>query len=409
MIAAAPGVLLFLLDDEGVVFDAARQLVFALNTMGTAIWCLMEQRLDRAGIEAALRGLFGLEEATAGAFVRVALEDWTARGLLAGSPPEVPAPAADTAGDAAPAPAGERLPGYPDPAPVFATKRHYLFRGRALTLRCTDAAQDALVHPVLAHLAASAPAPAAGAACPIDIIATPEGIVVYRDGIARGRCAGLGELAPLAKATVWRTGLGGDDYLLNLHAGVVAGPAGAVLLPAPPGSGKSTLTAALVRSGLDYFSDEVALLAADDLAVMAFPLAMCIKLTGLAAMQALYPGSDALPVHTRVDGKRVVYLPLPRDRVPEPGARRQVAAIVFPRYDPGATSTIRPLARPEALARLMSQCVGVGPVLQAADIARLVAWIRGIPCFEAVYPDLPLVVAAIGRMVGAAPPDRLHD
>ncbi len=107
-----------------------------------------------------------------------------------------------------------------------------------------------------------------------------------------------------------------------MHAGVVAGPAGAILLPAPPGSGKSTLTAGLVAAGLDYFSDEVALLAEDDLAVMPFPLAMCVKDTGIDALAALFPAITALPMHTRMDGKRVVYMPPPAARVPASDTRR---------------------------------------------------------------------------------------
>ena len=39
MARAAAGVHLFLLDDEGVVFDEVRQEVLALNTAAAAIWC----------------------------------------------------------------------------------------------------------------------------------------------------------------------------------------------------------------------------------------------------------------------------------------------------------------------------------------------------------------------------------
>lgn len=46
------------------------------------------------------------------------------------------------------------------------------------------------------------------------------------------------------------------DFLL-LHAGAVAGEGGAVILPAPPESGKSTLAIALLEAGFDYLSDEL--------------------------------------------------------------------------------------------------------------------------------------------------------
>jgi hypothetical protein len=44
---------------------------------------------------------------------------------------------------------------------------------------------------------------------------------------------------------------------LCLHAGVVSSPGGTVVVPGSSGLGKSTLTAALVRAGFGYLSDEV--------------------------------------------------------------------------------------------------------------------------------------------------------
>ena len=59
--------------------------------------------------------------------------------------------------------------------------------------------------------------------------------------------------------------------LLAVHAGVVRLPGGDVLaMPAESGTGKSTMTAALVRAGAAYISDE-ALVLGQGLAVTAYP------------------------------------------------------------------------------------------------------------------------------------------
>ena len=50
---------------------------------------------------------------------------------------------------------------------------------------------------------------------------------------------------------------------LVLHAGAVASATGALVLPAGPNYGKSTLTAALVRAGLAYLTDEAAAITAE--------------------------------------------------------------------------------------------------------------------------------------------------
>ena len=393
MARPASGVHLFLLDDEGVVFDEFRQEVLALNTAATAIWCLMEQGSGKAAIEDTLRAMFDLDPEQAATFTATALEDWTARGLLEGTM-RLPAPTPDE-------PPVAPLPRYPDPAPCFVCQRHYVVRQLPLTVRFTDTAQEALVHPVLAHLEA----PLAATACVLDIITTQPGITLYRDGTPRLGCAGLEELAPMAKGLAWQFGLSNGDFLLNMHAGVVAGPAGAILLPAPPGSGKSTLTAALVATGLDYFSDEVALLAEEDLAVMPFPLAMCVKDTGIDVLASRFPAIAALPMHTRMDGKRVVYMAPPAARVPGPNTRRPVVAIVFPRYVAGAPNTLRALQKPVSFARLLSQCMGVQRRLEARHVTRLVGWIRDLACYELDFSDLGAAVVTLAKIANGGSPD----
>lgn len=53
--------------------------------------------------------------------------------------------------------------------------------------------------------------------------------------------------------------------LVFIHAGVVAHRGRAILIPGPSFAGKSTLVAALVRAGADYYSDEFAMLDAQGL------------------------------------------------------------------------------------------------------------------------------------------------
>ncbi len=59
-----------------------------------------------------------------------------------------------------------------------------------------------------------------------------------------------------------------------IHAGAVAWRGGGILLPGSSGVGKSTLTAALVRLGAHYYSDDLALLKDGLLSPYAAPLAL---------------------------------------------------------------------------------------------------------------------------------------
>src|SRR4051794_27315009 len=143
------------------------------------------------------------------------------------------------------------------------------------------------------------------------------------------------------------TALKAYPFFLNIHAGVVGSGESCILLPAPQGSGKSTLTAALVHAGFEYLSDEVALLS-DDLAVRSFPQAICLKESGIPAVASFYPEARSLRLHLRGDGKRVAYLPPSPDRLPKVGLR-SVRAVVFPRYEAGAALASRSVPKTVAL------------------------------------------------------------
>lgn len=87
--------------------------------------------------------------------------------------------------------------------------------------------------------------------------------------------------------------------LLCVHAGVVSGPDGLIVIPGPSGLGKTTLVAALVRAGFGYVSDEALALDRDTGQVTAFarPLALGHEAWPLVADglgQSPAPGTEQL-------------------------------------------------------------------------------------------------------------------
>ena len=168
-----------------------------------------------------------------------------------------------------------------------------------------------------------------------------------------------------------------------------------ILLPAPPGSGKSTLTASLVHAGFTYFSDEVALLQEGSFNVFPVPLAICIKDSGIDALADRFPGLRGLQVHLRGDGKRVAYMPPPPESRPASDEPRPVAALVFPRFTLGAAASLVPLSKFDALKHLMDECMVVSSPLDAAKVDAMVEWISGIPCHILSYGSIDEAVAAV--------------
>jgi hypothetical protein len=381
----APGATLFFLGEEGVLFTEPRQELHRFNTMAAVIWCHLEDGLAPAAIAAELAAGRNLDLVTAQDFVAGALADWATKGLLEGAPPPEPP---------------EKLPAgapAPVPGPRFLSAGRYRLLDTVIGVRCTHAAQRALITPILGHLRTRRPAQHA-----IDVVAVGGGFVVYRDGAEAGRCEALDQLAPVVKHLVWRAALEVGGFLADIHAGVVAGPAGCVLLPAMPGSGKSTLTAALVHAGFTYFSDEVALLRASDMAVRPFPVAICVKEPGIAPLRGMFPELPSLPVHNRSDGKRVIYLPPPRGSLPPAGAAQPVRALVFPHYQAGAATQWQDMTAAEALQRLLAQWLYVPGRLTLAQVKALVAWIAAVPAADLTYASLPDAIAMIAPRLGRA-------
>lgn|GEM_PF-1428783 len=75
--------------------------------------------------------------------------------------------------------------------------------------------------------------------------------------------------------------------ILAIHAGVVAVNGRAILIAGRSGRGKTTLVLGLLRRGLELLSDELALVAADDRTVLAYPRGVHLRRSALALFSEL--------------------------------------------------------------------------------------------------------------------------
>jgi len=381
----AADVHMFPLDTEALLFRESAQEFYVLNATAAVIWCFLEEGRDETGMAAQLASTLGTDLAQATVFVTSALDDWSAKGFLAQPAADAPQPAARAASAA-------RLTPVPnsDLQGIVAERWYGLLNAR-VQVRFTDPAQQALVHPALAHLEC-----ASGAATDvIDVVAGDRGATVYRAGEARGTDLDATELAPLVKGELWEAALQSYDFLLGIHAGVVATPNGCILLPGPAGSGKSTLTAALVHAGLDYFSDELAILSGSGLDVTPFPLSFCVKSTGIDPLAGFFPALRELPLHLRADGRQVAYMPPPSDRIARQPDHRPVHIIVHPRFDATVTTQWRPITMAESARLLLAECLIVPKPLSIDAVQRFVAWLGRTKHAKLTFSDLPTATNSV--------------
>lgn len=142
------------------------------------------------------------------------------------------------------------------------------------------------------------------------------------------------------------------QYLI-IHAAVLERGARALVLPAPPGSGKSTLCAALVARGWRLFSDELALIDIQGGEVVALPRPISLKNESIAAIGAFWPEAAMSPVvHETLKGS-VVHVRPPAESVRGSARNARPGWIVLPRYRAGEATKLLPLSRGSAFIQLV--------------------------------------------------------
>ncbi len=388
-----PGLALFPLDDELVVFSEASQSLVGLNATAAFIVRKLRDGVPASALAGVLVAEKGVAPGKAADWVAGTFGALGSLGLLADGT-TITTPIFDSLGmDRVLVRARARVPPI-TPFKVRAEGRYRLL-GTSVLIRYAEWAQARMVDAVIGHLKSDEPAMPG---LVMDILGTRWGdrqlcsdIYANREPIARAEQ--LSTLGPLVKSVLWSTAVNAHDFMLYLHAGVVGKGEKCVLLPAAAGSGKSSLAAALTHSGFDYYSDEVALVERGTYQVPPVPLAVCVKSTGWDMMSRYYPEISAVPVHGRNDGKVVRYVPPLAATVRRtPGL---VSHIFFPRYTKGKRTRLQPLSRSTALARLMEQCLALRQRLDRDNVQELIRWIGGIECYSLTFSSLDEAVALI--------------
>ena len=195
----------------------------------------------------------------------------------------------------------------------------------------------------------------------------------------------------------WCVSMHVQRYLL-LHAAVVEKHGLAMILPAPPGSGKSTLCAGLIHRGWRLLSDEMALIALQGDLVTPFGRPVSLKNQSIDIIKAYAPEAVFSPtVHDTHKGD-VALLKVPTDhvhRIAEPAKPRWV---VFPKYAAGEEACLTPRSKAQSMLELgrnsfnymvlgRTGFVGLSRVIDASD------------CYDFRYSRLDDAVAVFDQMV----------
>jgi hypothetical protein len=181
------------------------------------------------------------------------------------------------------------------------------------------------------------------------------------------------------------------DMYVAVHAAVAGRRDGAIVLPAPPDCGKTTLLAGLVRSGFSFLSDEVALFDVERPWVTPFPRPILIDPNSVEVLAGL--GEAVPPECESFRGER--YQLCADDLRPGAmGTSLPVSLIVQPRYEAGANPRLEAMSRADALRLLVEQSFNLDR-FGGEGIRVLAEIVRRADCYRLTFGDLDEAVSIV--------------
>ena len=315
--------------------------------------------------------------------------------------------------------------------PVGYTSSSYEALEFSFAFWCHDRALGRALASILAPLRSDKPPSHRYAVTPVAEDKDPPGYELSLDGavvatVAHADAAAAWLLWHVNGATV----RAGRRHVMVHAGGVSAGGIG-IVLPAPMGSGKTTLVAGLVQRGLEYLSDEVVAIRHHEHLLVPFPKALAVKPGSEAVLfgthrrppgarlpdgvessgtdvessgtDVQWPGTDggARGVPVVVDGRRALHVvpdALRQGAVARPCRARM---IVVPHYSAEGRTALVPITSGDALVALVVNTVNLD--LHGARGMRVLAeTARRCLCFQLEMSDLDDACRLILDAVAAA-------
>lgn len=190
-------------------------------------------------------------------------------------------------------------------------------------------------------------------------------------------------------------------HYLMLHAAVVERDGLAAVLPAPPGSGKSTLCAALVHRGWRLLSDEVALVSLADGRISAAVRPISLKNQSIDIMRAYVSGAVMSRVTHGTTKGSVTHMRVPAAHVARMDETAAPRWVVFPKFVAGSATRLEPVARARSLLELGGNAFNY-TLLGQAGFEALGRLVVACDCYEFSYSQLDEAIATFDALAAAA-------
>ena len=200
----------------------------------------------------------------------------------------------------------------------------------------------------------------------------------------------------------WVFGQRMHRYLV-LHAAVVERGGRAALLPAWPGSGKSTLSVSLACRGWRFLSDEFGVVTFPNARVLPFTRPVALKNESIGVMRAFDPNGFIGPVFPKTRKGDVAHFRVPIESVRRGSESAPVGVVVFPAFQSGASVSVQRLGKATAFLKLAGNAFNY-EVVGERGFRAVTSIIRHCESYILQYGDLAEAHAAIDEIMSRGAP-----
>ncbi|MBU6270584.1 MAG: HprK-related kinase A [Betaproteobacteria bacterium] len=179
-----------------------------------------------------------------------------------------------------------------------------------------------------------------------------------------------------------------------LHAGTLDWHGAGLLLVAAPGSGKSTLTAALSLAGARLLSDEFGVLRLSDRRLLPITKPVALKNAAIALIARRSPQAVLGPVFHKTHKGDVAHLAVPAEAAARRHESVAPAVVVFPTWRAGARAELTEVRPARAIAEFAANSFNYG-VLGEAGFEAACALAADAGCWRLTFGELDDALALL--------------
>ena len=186
-------------------------------------------------------------------------------------------------------------------------------------------------------------------------------------------------------------------HLLLLHSAVIERDGCAVIMPAPPGSGKSTLCAGLVHRGWRLLSDELALISLADASITPLGRPISLKNQSIDVIRNFVPGAVLSRVVHDTSKGSVSLLKVPTEHLRRIKETAMPRWIIFPKYVAGSPARLLPRSKANSMLELGRNSFNY-MVLGRTGFEVLSKVVDASDCYDFQYSQLDDAVTAFDAL-----------